>query len=380
MKKIAFLTPFVPPAVNGIGDYTSHLCRALRDLGMDAHIFTSWGQRPQDAWIHPVIRDWSGTDAPAELKTFHPDAVVLQFVPQLYHPRGICLKLAHLLRRLKKDLGCRVFVTFHEFQTHWELDLKKIFLAGFYRFQTVEMIAQSDAVITTCRAYADILKKYPVPRKVHEIPVGSNVLPVPASKESLEALKNKYGTQGKKMLAIFGRMSGFRSMDTALNVLADIRAGGIDAGLFVLGNARESQPKLYEAFLETAKSLKVQGCVFETGILPAEEISRHLQASDLFLFPQNDGISTRSTTVMSALAHGLPIAARTPRPGNFTGYEIPYAALVRESGDKAFGSAVLELLANKDDKELRQKNTEYWRKNFSWEVIARAYLAAMGDS
>jgi glycosyltransferase involved in cell wall biosynthesis len=49
------------------------------------------------------------------------------------------------------------------------------------------------------------------------------------------------------------------------------------------------------------------------GALGAAELSAHLQACDLMVQPYVDGASTRRTTLMAALAHGLPVVTTTGR-------------------------------------------------------------------
>ncbi len=47
--------------------------------------------------------------------------------------------------------------------------------------------------------------------------------------------------------------------------------------------------------------------VHRPGALPAERVARHLACADIFLAPFSDGVSTRRTTLMAALQHGLPV-------------------------------------------------------------------------
>jgi glycosyltransferase involved in cell wall biosynthesis len=47
--------------------------------------------------------------------------------------------------------------------------------------------------------------------------------------------------------------------------------------------------------------------------LTAANVSRHLQACDLLVQPYPDGVSTRRTTVMAALAHGRPVVTNLGR-------------------------------------------------------------------
>jgi PAS domain S-box-containing protein len=48
--------------------------------------------------------------------------------------------------------------------------------------------------------------------------------------------------------------------------------------------------------------------VHATGMVPAADLSLHLQACDLAIQPYPDGVTSRRTTVMALLAHGVPVA------------------------------------------------------------------------
>ena len=57
-----------------------------------------------------------------------------------------------------------------------------------------------------------------------------------------------------------------------------------------------------------AAHLAHTGRLVATGELTAEEVSLHVQACDLMVQPYPDGVSSRRTSVMAALAHGRPVA------------------------------------------------------------------------
>src|SRR5207245_2001155 len=51
-----------------------------------------------------------------------------------------------------------------------------------------------------------------------------------------------------------------------------------------------------------------------TGFLPAADVSRYLMAADLAVLPFADGATLRRTSLLAALAHGLPILSTGDRP------------------------------------------------------------------
>jgi glycosyltransferase involved in cell wall biosynthesis len=57
----------------------------------------------------------------------------------------------------------------------------------------------------------------------------------------------------------------------------------------------------------TALHPRLAGRIFATGRLAERDLSHHVAACDLMLQPYPDGISSRRTSAMVAIAHGRPI-------------------------------------------------------------------------
>jgi glycosyltransferase involved in cell wall biosynthesis len=83
-----------------------------------------------------------------------------------------------------------------------------------------------------------------------------------------------------------------------------------DATLLLLGHGSE---RMRDAMIEHTPASTNR--VHATGRLSADELSRHLVACDLMLQPYIDGVSTRRTSTMTALAHGVPVVTTA---GTFT--------------------------------------------------------------
>jgi glycosyltransferase involved in cell wall biosynthesis len=272
-----------------------------------------------------------------------------------------------------------VAVTFHEFVAVRTPRLRDKALAALMSWQTRQVVRGCDLALTTCTRYARYLRALaPDALPIEEIPVAANICPVPATREAIDELRGRYSLGSKRVFGVFGRLSPWRNYQTAFRVLARARADGLDVVLLMIGNMERSNPGLFQELQALARSLSVNRDVVVTGELPSDAVSLHLRLVDVFLFPQGDGVSTRSTILMSALAHGLPIVAYKPEAGNFDGWNIPCAALVSPGDESGFVSAALRLLeSNADDISV---NAGYYEKHFSWSGIARRYLEALGRS
>ncbi len=375
--KIAFLTKSVPPVIEGIGEYTFNLAAEFIAQGMDARLYTSEGQNQTAPWVYPVISKWEPKTVKQALEAFDPDWVSLQYVPQLYQRNGFCWAVASIPGYLKKQSRCKTSVTLHEFQTAFGFSPKKFIRACWLRLQTARILNGCDSAVLTCDSYKNILERAGQVNSLANIPVGATIMPHAFSNAEIEALKSKYQLGSCKVLGFLGRLASFRRLDAAIRILGEAKKKGIRAKLLLIGAVKSSNPSLYKELEDLAKSLGVLEDIVETKELPPEGVSGCLQCADIFLFPQQDGISTRNTTVMNALAHGLPILAYEPSAGNFDGYELPYGTLVKQGDEAGFILAALRLLQKNADFEAGAKQKLYFAEHFSWRRIALAYQKAL---
>jgi glycosyltransferase involved in cell wall biosynthesis len=381
--RIAFIVRSVPPTLDGVGDYTSHLATTLRAMGVEACIVTSADQAdraPLPDWIHPVVRRWTGAAVAGALDAIpklSADWCSFQYVPQLYGPHGFCWAAAGVPGALRRVLGCRSAVTFHEIAVSMRLNPKSIVLATAMRAQARRLLSACDLVVTTCGRYArelDAMAPRGVP--VLDIPVGTNIEPLPIGPAGLSALRERHGLDGASVFGVFGRPTGERNYPTAVRALVRARRQGRRARLLVLGPWDTLRGGMEREVSAVAREHGVGDDIVVTGPLSREELSAHLRLMDVFLFPQADGVSTRNTSVMAALAHGLPVVTYAPAPGNFDGYGAPDGAVVPQGAEDAFvAAAVAALAAPRTSRP--GPNAVYFSEHFSWRRIAARFLEAL---
>jgi glycosyltransferase involved in cell wall biosynthesis len=116
------------------------------------------------------------------------------------------------------------------------------------------------------------------------------------------------------------------------------------------------------------------------GRMSAEELSLRLVASDVALLPFTDGVSTRRTTVMAALAHGLPVVGLCGVNTDTALLDHPEALTLTPVGDKpAFARAAVELAG--DPVRLRaagEAGRRLYADQFDWPLVAQRVKAALG--
>ncbi len=380
--KISFLVRWLPPRIDGVGCCTWNLAHALRAAGVDVRLFTSQDQGckglVQNEWIFPVIKQWQPKEVIKALKTVTasvPDWFCFQYVPQMYGRWGICWQVADIVRALKKEFHCKIAVTFHEFISDWSINPKGLFLATISRLQTRRIMSATDLAITTCSRYKNYLQNIsPYSLRAGVIPVGACVEPANILPETLAALRRQHFPETAKIFGLFSRLSIFRNSPLAVRALQRARQEGMDAWLFI-GEVESPDSKLFKDLMQLADKLGVKSYI----VLSRDSLSMALKTADVFLFPQTDGISMRNTTLMAAMAHGLPVVSFKPYAGNFDNFYIPCGILVDRGDEEAFIQAAVGCLKNSDRlSKTGQANSDYYFRHFSWSVIAKEYLKALG--
>jgi len=114
-----------------------------------------------------------------------------------------------------------------------------------------------------------------------------------------------------------------------------------------------------------------------TGYLSADKVSRWLQSVDLLAAPFDDGVSTRRTSVIAGMAHGVPTITTAGHLTDEDFYEkSPLLISPLDAGQ--FAEMVMD--AGKDLKRLREsrgKIREFYKEHFRWKAIVEGLLSAV---
>jgi SAM-dependent methyltransferase len=118
--------------------------------------------------------------------------------------------------------------------------------------------------------------------------------------------------------------------------------------------------------------------VLWTGLLPHPEVSRLLSVCDILTLPFNYGISTRRTSAVTALQHGLPLLTTRSEQVDPCLIHAENIYLVPIGDGKTFGDGLLEL-AHRPDlcARLAEGARVLHDAYFDWDVIAREVVRAV---
>jgi glycosyltransferase involved in cell wall biosynthesis len=366
-----FISSEYPPDIGGVADYTYHLTQAFAGRGHEAPVLTSADGGASAGEQHRDARSWrvSGATAMARAaRALRPDVVNFQYVPQMYGRAGIAPGAALLPLALRRAGDAQVTCTMHEIASPFGMPPKRLAAALAHRMQARLMVSACDRIIVTNPAYARRLRGWTrAPHKVWEIPVGASILPASASADDRAALRASLGAGSAALIGESSPLAVGKRPDDLLRLAKSL---GPRARLVMLGGLPADAGQK-ASFICRAEASGVADRIIWTGPLSATDLSRHLSALDVYVHTHGAGASSRSTTLVSALAHGLPIVAYD---GAETGASLAGGgvALVSNGDTVAFASAVATLLDSPGDRARSGALArELHARNFAWDVIAR---------
>lgn len=335
------ITSEYPPQPGGVSDYTRIVAEGLAAAGDEVHVWCpglecgdlaplsyrnseldclgdakkqSGGKPPHSkVFVHPEM----GAFTPRALRVVSrrlnqfpaPRRVLVQWVPHGYGCRSMnlvfCLWL--WLRSLRGD---RVELMVHEPSLGFgEGSWKHNVVAFVHRLMTIVLLRATRRVWVSIPAWETRWRPYALGRAVefHWLPVGSNIPTVGAPQQARQ-VRAHFVNDGCLLVGHFGSYDTNTS-DLLLKSVPELLKEE-NTKLLLLGYGSE---QMREALV--AHDASIADRIHATGGLSAAELSPHISACDLMLQPYIDGVSSRRTSTMTALSHGVPVA--TTR-GKFT--------------------------------------------------------------
>ncbi len=383
--RIVLISGEYPPRVGGVADYTCHLAHALARLGHRVSVLTS--SRGDDdkcaveddtqVDVHADVREWGVRGFAAisrGIRNLAPDVVNFQYVPHMYGRGGFAPGAALLPLRLRRVSNARIVCTLHEVASPWTVKPRRALQAAAHWTQAALLLAASHRCVVTNPRYARQLRRWPGRRSaVHEIPVGASIQPATISAAGLGSIQRGLAARDGHTL---GELSALGVGKRPGDLIAILSALGCRAHLALLGGLAVDEHR-HEWFMEQAAKAGVAERVKWSGVLPPADLSSTLSLLDVYVHTHDAGASTRSTTLASALAHGLPVAAyRGPETSSI--FADGENILLAPRGDvRALSERVCRLL---ESPELRARLSRGARalylQHLTWDSIARRFLDA----
>ncbi len=343
------ITNEYPPRLGGVSDYTYLLASGLAAAGDLVHVWCprSAGERPEASrvLVHPDLGDISLADlrrVGRMLDRFAaPRRLLVQWVPHGYGYRSMNLVFCLWLWYRATFALDRVEIAVHEpylpfGNGSWRQDVA----AAVHRVMTMVLLRAARRVWVSIPAWEGCWRPYAVGKSIPFcwLPVPSTI-PLVDDAESVRVIRARCLGPGGLLIGHFGT-SGGQIAEVLMALVPQLLGDHLDRVMLFLG--RDSE-RLRQEMINRHPDLVNR--VFASGVLAAADVSRHLSACDVMLQPYPDGVSSRRTSAMAALAHGLPIVTTSGRLTEPLWAESEAVALAPVGDIASFVKRVERLLA-----------------------------------
>ncbi|MDY6950056.1 MAG: glycosyltransferase family 4 protein [Thermodesulfobacteriota bacterium] len=366
--RIGIVCQNYPPArfEGGISHYSALLAAHLASLGHEVFAITSTeftlAQRALNASrgikIRLVKGPW-GFDAVGVIRqmaiSIAMDAVILQFSPASFNKP---FRAAWALT----PFPCQKITAFH---TLWGKGLDRL-MGLLMLFGTPKIIATNSEIITILERRLPLLLK-----RTYWIPIGSNILP-----SHQERQREEFSTPS---ISYFGMLYPGKGLDTILDALEALMKQGYRFAFRFIGGGMLDLESYEKAFGRDIENRGLKGAVECLGLIPAEDVSRHLAQSRFLFLPYESGLSDRRGSFMAAIAHKKAVLTSPPiveMPFLRNGHNVLWP---QKASVPAYVECMERLLQDDDLVAHLERGAGELSRHFRWEKIAHDYDLVMGQ-
>ena len=366
--KIALVFPELPPALDGIGDYTARLGKAFYDLcdgAVEVSIHTAAQQYDTIEGVEIIssfsIDSSGGVDGLKEsLVQVEPDWIVLQYNPFSYGKRGLNLSLPHVVHSTKKLLpSTKLALMVHEPFVPVDT-FKNLVMTTWQRWQLWQLGQAADLLYFSIEPWATKFSKWFKNKRVQHLPVGSNMPLVPSdrvkTREHLSIKPNEF------VMGIFGTLHPSRLMHFINRAVEVLQQKSIESTILYIGPHGEKARQALEGVR-----------IIDAGKLSPEEVSHHFQAMDLYVAPFRKGVSARRGSFLVGIQHGIAtVSTHGIHTDTFIKRAHEAAFLLASDQDmEAFANQVERLAQDEEERQkVAAEGQKFFNAHFSWSRIA----------
>jgi glycosyltransferase involved in cell wall biosynthesis len=295
------LTGEYPPECGGVGDYSRLVAIGLAGAGDSVTVWTPFAATPPPADPGVTVRvlpDRYGLRSlrvlSRELDAAAAPRILVQYVPHAFGWKGGNLPFCWWLWRRKER---RPWVMFHEvaYPLVASESLERRTLARVNRLMARLVSRAAHRAFVSIPAWRPHVESLAAAGTwIEWLPVPTTV-PVVGDPMAIGRVRTRYAG-GRPLIGCFGTFGAH--VRVLLRECLPLLAQQADCSILLIGKRSESiVNELTLRFPQLADRLHA------TGALSAEEVSVHIHACDVMLQPYPDGVSTRRTSAMAALAH-----------------------------------------------------------------------------
>ena len=296
-----------PPQEGGVADYTRLVALGLVARGDRVHV---WAPAVTDPELEDgvEVHRLPGRFSPRSLAGLGrglaaagPGQILVQYVPQAFGMKGMNLPLC-LWLFARRQTG--ITIMFHEvaLALAWQQSMRHNVIGVVNRAMAFVLTRAARRCFVGAAAWEPLLRPLaPAGAAISWLPVPSNV-PIVDDPAGVRAVRKTLMVEGGLVLGHFGTARETWIAEQLAAIVPPLLRERPDAAFLLVG--RDS-PDFRSRLLAAAPELHAR--MHASGPLAPADASRHLGACDLMLQPYADGVSTRRTSMMAALAHGRPV-------------------------------------------------------------------------
>jgi len=337
------ISPAQSGVFDGIGDYAALLTDALRP----------W----HAAELFVRTHTWREVDS---IDVANTAGAIVQYLPQAFL-HGDSRALLRWLDRLRAA-GKPVVLTVHEYWPPLDGTMRRAAIRLWFKRMLRAFLRRSTGIVTSQEFSAHELQVFAPARHITAIPVGS----------SIPRIGPRVAAAPATPLVAFGQPAALHA--PTMKALGQwLATAPAETSLTWLGR---SSDEMRATWCDVWK-LPATRVTFAGG-RPAAEVSAVLQAARIGLAPYENGASTRRTSLVAMLEHGLPVVAVD---GLYTSdwlRDSGACAWSPEGQPSAFTAALTALVADHPRQSILSSNASaLFDARLSWPRIGEAYARVL---
>jgi glycosyltransferase involved in cell wall biosynthesis len=377
-EPVVLVTCEYPPDVGGVAGYAEQVARGIAAAGARVSVLAPGDPREssQDGSIH-VSRDlgalWPSDlrRADAVLDRTRPNRLIVQWVPHGYGWRSMNVPFARWINR-RAGRGDVIDVMVHEprLRCHPRLGLYNVAVPVHWSMLR-SVLAPARRVWMSTEGWLPYVARH------LRTGVRAVALPVPCAFEPYQPAPDEIMCTHRRLAPsggpLIGHFSAFAPAAAAavLALIPKLASANPDASFALIGGGSE---RCRDALVSAHRNLAHR--VHATGALVDRDLSVSLTACDVMIQPYDDGATTRRSSLIASLAHGVPAVASM---GTLTEsiWEASRAVVLVRNGPGAFAEAVHGLLADSSRRAaLRCAALDLYDRHFHVRHTVAAMLSA----
>jgi glycosyltransferase involved in cell wall biosynthesis len=339
------ITGEYPPQDGGVSDYTRSVARGLVAAGDRVEVWAPPAGGPENGDAGVTVRRLGDRFGPRSLRQLAreldrwppPRRLLIQYVPHAFGWKAANVPFCLWLQSRRLD---SIWVMFHEvaFPFDRNATMSRNALAAVNRLMASLVASCAERAFVSIPGWQrDVRAMLGPGRPVTWLPVPSGI-PIIADEAASAAVRVRYAGD-RPLVGHFGTHGPAIRLLLAAAVPALIES----AGCHVLLIGRRSDETRSEL---VGRHPALDGRLHATGALPDEAVSVHVGACDAMLQPYPDGVSSRRTSAMVALSHGVPLVTTSGWLTEPLWEDSGAALLVEVDAPASLASAAAQLLAD----------------------------------